>query len=301
MEAHALAEILDAVDGRIKPDYVRPMNLHAVANPRPDRRKQDAFTFTDLLAVLGVVAALALLTLTAMAHSQPSSDRAGCANNLRRLMQAWQMYADDNSGQLMARSTESVGYLPWVYGYMDFSFSNSDNTNLFKLTNQTYSAIAPYVNSSGLFRCPADPSTLVLPGGAGPRLRVRSYSMSEMMGNPTLSSWSPTFQVMTKTAEISQPDRIFVLLEEHPDSLNDSQFAIDLGNVGPAARIIDYPGAFHLGAANLGKADGHVENWQWADGRTMPPMTFTATLPLNVASPNNPDVARLQAAASYRK
>ena len=84
------------------------MNPHAAANPRPDRREQDAFTFTDLLVVLGVVTLLALLTVTALAHNQPSSDRAGCANNLRRLMQAWQMYADDYAGLLMARFDDAV-------------------------------------------------------------------------------------------------------------------------------------------------------------------------------------------------
>ena len=124
--------------------------------------------------------------------------------------------------------------------------------------------------------------------------------MQELMGNPTPSNWSPTFQVMTKTAEISQPDRTFVLVEEHPDSINDSLFAIDLEQVGASARIVDFPAAFHLRGANLGMADGHVEYWQWADVRTMPPVTYSGTLGLNVASPNNRDVARLQAAASYR-
>ncbi len=250
------------------------------------------------MVALGVVAILALLSLSAVAHNQPSSDRAGCANNLRRLMQAWQMYADDNSGLLMAHAATG-GDLPWVSGNMDFNFGNADNTTPLKLTNAAYAAIGPYVNSSELFRCPADPSTIVF--GDGPKSRVRSYSMSELMGNPMPSTWSPMFQVMAKSTEIPQPDRTLVLLEEHPDSLNDSQFAIDLGHVGAAARIIDYPGAFHQGGANLGMADGRVKNWLWADGRTMPPITFTATLPLNVSSPNNPDVARLQAAASYLK
>lgn len=273
------------------------MNPHAAANPRPDRREQDAFTFTDLIAVLGIVTVLALLTLNAMAHSQPSSDRAGCASNLRRLMQAWQMFADDNSGLLLAHAS-SGGNLPWVGGYLDFDPNNQDNTSPVKLTNATYSAIGAYVNSAAWFRCPADPSTIVFT--SGPKLRVRSYSMSEVMGAPSPSFWSPTFVVMTNLAQVPQPGRILVLLEEHPGGINDSSFAIDLEHTGSGATLVDFPAAFHFGGANLALADGHVEYWRWADARTVPPIT-TSPILLNVPSPNNPDVARLQAAASYRQ
>ena len=124
--------------------------------------------------------------------------------------------------------------------------------------------------------------------------------MNGYMG-PAANPWSPTFQVMTNASEISQPARIFVFTEEHPDSLNDPAFMSDLANVDASARMIDYPGHFHTGGANLSMADGHNEYWQWADARTMPPVMNNNNLPLNVPSPHNPDVARLQAAASYAK
>lgn len=269
------------------------MNPLADTNPRPRRTEQDAFTFTDLLAILGVVAMLALLTVTALAHNQPASDRAGCANNLRRLMLAWQMYADDHSGLLMANSSLS-GSRPWVGGLLDFSPSNPDNTSALKLTNAAYAAIGPYVYSSSLFRCPADASALLI--GGVPKLRVRSYSMSDVMG-PTASSWNSTYQNMTKMSEVSQPERTYVLLEEHPDCIGDGTIVLPLQI---ADRIIDYPAAFHFGGANLGMADGHVEYWQWADSRTMPPVTGLP-LALNVLSPGNPDMVRLRTAGSYLK
>ena len=131
-------------------------------------------------------------------------------------------------------------------------------------------------------------------------LRVRSYSLNGYVGPSPDSSWSPTYQVMTKMDQVSQPDRIFVLIEEHPGSINDTVFLSNLASKGASALIIDYPGYFHLGGANLGMADGHIEHWQWSDTRTMPPMNGLSLI-LNVSSPNNPDVARLQAAASYLK
>ena len=273
------------------------MKSNRANGARPERREQDAFTFTDLLVVLGVMSLLALLSLTALAHNQPSSDRAICANNLRRLMQAWQMYADDYSGSLMANSSTPPA-IPWVGGLDEDCPGCVSNTDPSKLTNSVYSQIGPYVKSSSLFRCPAN-STMVSVAGI-PRLKVRSYSMNSYMGTGA-ATWSPNFQVMVKMSEVSQPDRVFVLLEEHPYSIDDGSFALDLQNVVSAARIISYPAHFHLGGINLGMADGHVEYWQWSDARTMPPVSFNNSLPLNVASPNNPDVARLQAAASYLK
>jgi len=265
----------------------------AVSATRGCRREKDGFTLTDLLAVLCCVALLAIVSVTALAHSQPSSDRAGCANNLRRLMLAWQMYADDNSGRLVANAGPGV----WVSGFLDYTSSNGDNTNTLKLTSSAYAAIGPYVNSPSLFRCPADNSTVLLPGG--PKLRVRSYSMNSYMG-PNPSPWNSTFQVMTRLTEVSQPDRIFVLLEEHSDSINDGSFVTDPAAIGASGMLIDYPAAFHFGGANITMADGHVAYWQWADSRTMPPVTGLPLL-LNVSSPNNPDVNRLGATSSYRK
>ena len=261
------------------------------AASRNDRRNQPAFTFPELLVVLTVVALLGLLSLSGWAHSQTSADRARCANNLHRLTVAWHMYSDDYSGNLIANTLGSNDK-PWVSGMMDFTAGNSDNTNPLKLTNAAYAAIGPYVNSSLLFRCPADPSTLLI--GGVPKLRVRSYSMNAFMGSSG-SQWGPSYRAMTKMSEVSQPSRMFVFLEEHPNSINDAEFFTN----PPVESLVDYPGSLHLGGANLAMADGHIEYWQWSDPRTMPPIG--SQLILNVASPNNPDVARIQAAASYLK
>lgn len=261
------------------------------AAARNDRRNQPAFTFIELLVVLTVVTLLGLLSLNGLAHSQTSADRARCANNLSRLMVAWHMYSDDYSGNLISNSLGSNNK-PWVSGNIDFNVSNSANTNTLNLTNATYAAIGPYVNSSSLFRCPADPSTLLI--GGVPKLRVRSYSMNAFMGS-TGSQWGQNYRSMTKISEISQPGRMFVFLDEHPNSINDAEFFTN----APEESLVDYPGSFHLGGANLSMADGHIEYWQWSDPRTMLPIG--AQIFLNVASPNNPDVARIQAAAAYLK
>jgi hypothetical protein len=48
-------------------------------------------------------------------------------------------------------------------------------------------------------------------------------------------------------------------------------------------------------------ADGHAEIKRWMDPRTTPPLKRNSLIPLNVASPNNPDVAWLQERSTSRK
>ncbi len=265
------------------------------AELRSRRQTKSAFTLAELVVVLAVLGAWALIAKTALSQSQTSSGRVICVNNLRRLGQAWQMYADDYAGILMGnQSGTPVGFLNWVSGIEDYSTANQDNVNYAYLTNTSYAAMGLYVKTSSAFRCPADPSTVVRNGIQ--MARVRSYSMNSYLGQGA-TAWSSGYLVMTNGSQLGQPDRTMVLLDENPDSINDGSFVVDLAGAGASSRLIDFPAYYHLGGMNLVLADGHTEYWQWADLRTMPPL---GTAILNVASPNNPDVARLQKVTSYR-
>ena len=74
-----------------------------------------------------------------------------------------------------------------------------------------------------------------------------------------------------------------------------------MANRGGSARIVDYPAGYHGNAAGILFADGHAEIKRWMDPRTTPPLKRNSLIPLNVASPNNPDVAWLQERSTSRK
>jgi prepilin-type processing-associated H-X9-DG protein/prepilin-type N-terminal cleavage/methylation domain-containing protein len=57
--------------------------------------KRSAFTLTELLVVIAIVAILAALLLTASTHAIGIARRTHCANNLRQLGQAMQMFVAD--------------------------------------------------------------------------------------------------------------------------------------------------------------------------------------------------------------
>ena len=73
---------------------------------------------------------------------------------------------------------------------------------------------------------------------------------------------SPPYRTFPKLENIVNPTpaKAWVLIEEHPDSINDGTMALRMAERTRQLeiRIIDYPAPFHSGAANVSFADGHV-------------------------------------------
>jgi prepilin-type processing-associated H-X9-DG protein len=193
---------------------------------------------------------------------------------------------------------EKVRESNWVLGVLDYS-TNSGNTDPENIRD---AALFRYAGDVRVYRCPSDPSGIVLPGGW--TRRTRSYSLNGWMGE-NASGWppaytSPAFQVMERLDEIADPDGTFVFLDEHPDSINDGAFMVEVEARRAETRIIDFPGSHHRGGAHLGFADGSVRFWRWRDPRTALPIQLES-MPLNVSSPSNPDIARLAEITTFRR
>ena len=91
---------------------------------------------------------------------------------------------------------------------------------------------------------------------------------------------------------MGSPSKIHVLVDEHPDSINNGAFGVwmsDLSNP-VKAYIFDFPASYHNGACGFSFADGHAEIHKWVDGRTKPKTTYKNLLALGVPSPNNRDM-----------
>jgi prepilin-type processing-associated H-X9-DG protein len=93
---------------------------------------------------------------------------------------------------------------------------------------------------------------------------------------------------------------LWVFIDEHPDSINNSDMAVKCDTIGANAQFIDYPASYHNGAGGLSFADGHAEIRKWLDPRTKPPILYRSGLS-GKASPNNPDIAWLQQRSSAKK
>jgi prepilin-type processing-associated H-X9-DG protein len=195
----------------------------------------------------------------------------------------------------------------WVNGWLDFNGGNKDNSDPGTLLDPKRAKFAPYLTSIGVYRCPADRSTVRV--GAETVSRIRSLSMGQQWAGP--GDWldpagfqanvrSKKYRVYYKKSEIDVPTMRFVFIDEHPDAINAGGYANSMVETPSSARIVDFPASSHGGAAGLSFADGHAEIRKWIDPRTRPPVRYNNNLALNVPSPNNQDMIWLAERTSSR-
>ncbi len=231
-----------------------------------------AFTLVEVMVMLAVVTLLTLALTPALTRTKPTGYAVQCLYNLRQLGIAGQMYAHDyndrfvvnlHGGEALGGAGDPAYGVGWAEGWLDWSATRPDNTNLNFLINRRYAKFAPYINgATNLFKCPADNFLSDAQRAAGWSRRVRSYSASLAIGpgNAGTGPWDSIYRQVVKMSDLVYPSpaETFIYLEEHPDSINDPGFFSPY-----QMQCIDLPSTLHNGAGALSFADGHVELHRW--------------------------------------
>jgi prepilin-type processing-associated H-X9-DG protein len=158
---------------------------------------------------------------------------------------------------------------------------NSDNTNSALMLSGSLGFLA---KDARIYHCPSD--TSFVPGLG---YRVRSVAMNAFVGSrPFASDRHRNYQRMT---DFNHPADTYVLLDEHPDSINDGWFLPVLGPADTRAWA-DLPGSYHDNGCTFSYADGHAEIHHWLDASTLKPISKRSRdgfpLPLNQAGKDLP-------------
>ncbi len=223
-----------------------------------------AFTLIELLVVIAIIAILAAMLLPALAKAKKKALGISCMSNSKQLVTAFIMWAHDN-GDLCLYSwggTDARGTPAWCDGGMASVPDAIDETIIQRSPTFTY------VSSLKVFRCPSDRSAFLYRGEARPR--IRSYSMNGYLGYPggTVPGNSPPFKSALKMSDITRPgpSDVFVFLDEHENSINDSHFTAfrDMRAFGNQPWL-DTPSGRHGNATGYAYADGRAEIHKWVD------------------------------------
>ncbi|MFM7797611.1 MAG: type II secretion system protein [Planctomycetota bacterium] len=178
-------------------------------HPRPTRRPpapRRAFTVTELMVVIAIIAVLVGLLVPVVRRVRASARTVKCLSNQRQIMAAWNNYAVSNAGRLVSPRTDagisapamkarvdgadfSLRDLGWTHWWV-WAYNGGGHTGLVNVGGRLFETPAsitsgvlfPYIGSMAIYVSPDEPAASDTASTGGMGVRLRSYSINCALG-----------------------------------------------------------------------------------------------------------------------
>ncbi len=197
--------------------------------------RRGGFTLIELLVVIAIIAILAGLLLPALAQAKEKGRRISCTNNVKQLMMACHLYAQDNRDYWPFPNWESNA--SGTPGWLTTAPYNSGDT----WVGLQKGVLWPFLRSPAVYRCPSVRTNT-------PQFRLRDNKLSDYIMNGAACNY--TDPPGNKWYHIVQFRQDALLLWMGPDSVNYND-----GSNSPDEPISQ----LHNDGSTFGVVDGHVE------------------------------------------
>lgn len=206
----------------------------------PRARARRGFTLIELLVVISIIALLIAILLPALSSARETARGMQCSSNLRQLMIAVRLYADDHRGVWPGQSRGGNDYDNQYLGWVPNGWASASNFDPRKGT------IYRYLNNVDVYRCPSDPGYT----NPNPPPDPLSYSLNYWLYDDAfIALTGPGVLPVQFTHEqtFRRPSDLIAFVD---------QGAPDDGNFSPQ---VEFPKWWHNMAAAYAFADSHVE------------------------------------------
>lgn len=225
-----------------------------------------AFTLIELLVVIAIIALLMGILMPALNRAREHGKRAVCLSNLRQLIIAWIMYADDNdnyivNGAPLGVPGEARAPLPssWDFPFHEkevpwigVAWNPAGVSQKVQMEALTTGALYKYCKNYKIFRCPT-----------GHRGELMTYVIVDSMNGLPRDDTIQAGVWVKNRLKIKKPNKRIVFIDEGwvtPDS-----YAVHYIE----ERWWDDPMVRHSNGTTLSFADGHAEHWVWQGKETI--------------------------------
>jgi prepilin-type N-terminal cleavage/methylation domain-containing protein/prepilin-type processing-associated H-X9-DG protein len=210
--------------------------------------RKKGFTLIELLVVIAIIAILMAILMPALNRAREQGKRAMCMGNVKQLMLAWIMFADDHDQKLVNGAAGRGGWVGtgWHQNYMQGEMLPEEE----QIEAIRKGTLWDYVKDEGLYKCPT-----------GVRGQFITYTIIDSMNG--LSRAGAQHLRNENRLDIDNMAKKIVFLDEGwvtPDS-----FAVHPDR----EEWWDDPPVRHGDGAVLSFADGHGEHHKWRGSDTI--------------------------------